>query len=120
MKKTIKRIALTITILLALIGAAGTVALASGYITWGGSEDYSETLATLEDIERRSNELGTERGQMINHILHLEAEIEDLEAQLEDGSQTDQDQLQQAEKDMEHLNERSKEVLENLQEAFSR
>ena len=120
MKKHIKRLAVTLLTALALFGAGTGIAFASGYITWGGTEDYQETLNILDQIERRSNELGTERSQMITYIVHLEAEIEDLEAQLDTGSHTSQDQMKQAEDDMNHVKERSQEVLENLRESFSR
>jgi len=124
MKKTIKRIALTITILLALIGATGTVALASGYITWGGSQDFQQTLANLNLISERGRELkasneniNRELEQMNNQLLDkdnqinaLEQEIEALEKRVE-GSKTTQDQLKQAEKDMRDVKKKSEEVL---------
>ena len=124
MKKTIKRIALTITILLALIGATGTVALASGYIQWSGSSDFQQTLANLNLISERGRELKANneninreleqtRNQLLdkdNQINALEQEIEALEKRL-DGSKTTQDQLRQAEKDMKNVREKSEQVL---------
>ena len=124
MKKTIKRIALTITILLALIGATGTVALASGYITWGGSQDFRQTLANLNLISERGQELkanneniNRELEQMNNKLLDkdnqinaLEQEIEALEKRVE-GNKTTQDQLKQAEKDMRDVKKKSEQVL---------
>ena len=124
MKKTIKRIALTITILLALIGATGTVALASGYITWNGTQDFQQTLANLNLISERGRELKANneninreleqtRNQLLdkdNRINALEQEIEALEKRL-DGSKTTQDQLRQAEKDMKNVREKSEQVL---------
>lgn len=120
MKNIIKRVAITLIVLLALLGAGTGIAFASGYIQWGGTDDYQETLTILDQIEQRSNELGTERGQMVSYILHLEAEIEDLQARLDNGSKTGQDQMKQAEEDMNHVKERSQEVLENLRDSFSR
>ena len=124
MKKTIKRIALTITILLALIGATGTVALASGYIQWSGSSDFQQTLANLNLISERGRELKASneninreleqtRNQLLdkdNQINALEQEIEALEKRV-DGNKTTQDQLKQAEKDMRDVKKKSEEVL---------
>lgn len=124
MKKTIKRIALTITILLALIGAMGTVALASGYITWNGTQDFQQTLTNLDLIRERGRELTTDneninreleqkRNELLdkdNQINALEQEIEALEKRV-DGNKTTQDQLKQAEKDMQDVKKKSEEVL---------
>ena len=124
MKKVIKRLALTITILFALIGATGTVALASGYIQWSGSSDFQQTLANLNLISERGRELTADneninreleqtRNQLLdkdNQINALEQEIEALEKHL-DGSKTTQDQLRQAEKDMKNVREKSEQVL---------
>ena len=124
MKKTIKRIALTITILFALIGATGTVALASGYIQWSGSSDFQQTLANLNLISERGRELTADneninreleqtRNQLLdkdNQINALEQEIEALEKRVE-GNEATQDQLKQAEKDMKEVREKSEEVL---------
>src|SRR5699024_10485966 len=120
MKKTIKRIALTITILLALIGATGTIALASGYITWNGTQDFQQTLANLNLISERGRELTADneninreleqtRNQLLdkdNQINALEQEIEALEKRV-DGNKATQDQLKQAEKDMKGVREKS-------------
>ena len=124
MKKLIKRIALTITILFALIGATGTVALASGYIQWSGSSDFQQTLANLNLISERGRELKSDneninreleqtRNQLLdkdNQINALEQEIEALEKRVE-GNEATQDQLKQAEKDMKEVREKSEEVL---------
>src|SRR5699024_7131824 len=124
MKKTIKRIALTITILLALIGATGTVALATNFITWNGTQDFQQTLVNLNLISERGRELTADneninreieqtRNQLLdkdNQINTLEQEIEALEKRL-DGSKTTQDQLRQAEKDMKNVREKSEQVL---------
>src|SRR5699024_11903235 len=97
MKKAIKRIALTITILLASIGTTGTVALASGYITWNGTQDFQQTLAKLNIISERgrqlkanneniNRELEQTRNQLLdkdNQINALEQEIEALEKRVE-------------------------------------
>ena len=127
MKKTIKRIALTFTIVLALLGATGTVALASGYITWGGSEDFQQTLINLDLISKRGRELKASneninreleqtRNQLLdkdNQIDALEQEIEALEKRVE-GGKTTQDQLKQAEKDMRDVKNKSEEMLKDF------
>ena len=124
MKKTIKRIALTITILLALIGATGTIALASGYITWNGTQDFQQTLINLNLISERGRELkasneniNRELEQTKNKVLDKENEIDALEQEIEalekrvEGSKTTQDQLKQAEKDMRDVKNKSEQVL---------
>ena len=124
MKKAIKRIALTITILLALIGATGTVALASGDIQWSGSQDFQQTLVNLNLISERGQELqsdnenigreleqaGNRLKDKDNQINALEQEIEALEKRVE-GNKTTEDQLKQAEKDMRDVKKKSEEVL---------
>lgn len=131
MKKQIKRLVLTALTVLALFGAGTGVAFASGYITWGGTEDYQETLTILEQIERRSNELGVERSQLINELTNSASVIEQQETTIaelnahidkleQEGAATDQSKIEQAEQDMNHVKERSQEVLENLSDSFSR
>lgn len=124
MKKTIKRIALAITILLALIGATGTIAFAANYITWNGSADFEQTLINLNLISERGRELKSDNeninreleqthNQLLdndNQINALEQEIEALEKRVE-GNKTTQDQLKQAEKDMRDVKKKSEEVL---------
>src|SRR5699024_1144788 len=90
MKKTIKRIALTLTIVFALIGATGTVALASGYITWGGSSDFEQTLINLNLISERGRELkanndniNRELEQTRNQLLDKDNQINALEQEIE-------------------------------------
>ena len=124
MKKTIKRTVLAFTILFALIGATVTVAFASGYITWGGTPDFEQTLINLDLISERGRELKANneginreleqtRNQLLdkdNKINSLEQEIEALEKRVE-GNQTTQDQLKQAEIDMKEVNKKSEQVL---------
>ena len=124
MKKTIKRIALTLTILLALFGATTGIALAANYITWNGSADFEQTLVNLNLISERGRELKSDneninreleqtRNQLLdkdNQINALEQEIEALEKRV-DGNKTTQDQLKQAEKDMRDVKKKSEEVL---------
>src|SRR5690625_1817182 len=124
MKKTIKRTVLAITILFALIGGTVTVAFASGYITWGGTPDFEQTVINLDLISKRGQELkannegiNRELEQMRNQLLDkdnkinsLEQEIEALEKRVE-GNKTTQDQLKQAEIDMKEVNKKSEQVL---------
>lgn len=124
MKKHLKRLAVTVTVLFALLGATGTVALASGYITWGGSQDFQQTLDNLNLISERGRELKSSneninreleqtRNQLLdkdNQIVSLEQKIEALEKRV-DGNKTTQDQLKQAEKDMRDVKTKSEEVL---------
>ena len=122
MKKAIKRIALTITILLALIGATGTVALASGYIQWSGSSDFQQTLANLNLISERGRELtadneniNRELEQTRNQLLDKDNQINALEQEIEALKKNDKsDQLEQAEKDMRDVKNKSEQVLNEL------
>lgn len=148
MKKNIKRLAITVVILLALIGAGGITAFAAGYIQWGGTADYELTLEHLDGLENGIGNLQTDKQDLIierdnlvteyeqlvsehentyreneqlnnrvldlqNQINSLEQDILALERRIADG-QTTRDQLDQAEKDMQHIEERSREVLEGL------
>ena len=124
MKKTIKRIALTLTVLFALIGATGTVAFAANYIQWGGSSDFEQTLVNLNLISERGRELTADNENIAreleqtqnrlldkdNQINALEQEIEALEKRVDDNKNT-KDQLKQAEKDMRDVKNKSEEVL---------
>ena len=124
MKKVFKKVVLSLVVLMALIGIGGTVALASGYITWGGSQDFQQTLINLNLISERGRELKANneninreleqtRNQLLdkdNQINALEQEIEALEKRVE-GNKTTQDQLKQAEKDMRDVKNKSEEVL---------
>ena len=124
MKKTMKRVAVTGTVLLALFGAGTGIAFASGYITWGGTQDFEQTLINLNLISERGQEMKSnneninrdleqKNNQLLdkdNQIDSLNQQIEALEKRIESG-QTTQDQLQQAEKDMRDVKQKSEEVL---------
>ena len=131
MKKTMKKVALTGMTALALFGAGTGVAFASGYITWNGTKDYNEILQGLDDMERRHNELGGERSQMIRELINRADQIEgheetiaELNERIEElekeGAATDKAQIKQAEKDMKHVNKRTQEVMKNMSDAFSK
>ena len=127
MKKTIKRVVVSMVVLLALFGAFTGVALAADYITWNGSNDFQQTLANLNLISDRGRELKANneninreleqtRNQLLdkdNQINALEQEIEALEKRVE-GNEATQDQLKQAEKDMRDVKKKSEEVLEEF------
>ena len=131
MKKTMKKVAFTGMAALALFGAGTGVAFASGYITWNGTENYNEILQGLDDMERRHNELGGERSQMIRELIQRADKIEEhettiaeLNEQIEElqkeGPATEAGKLKQAEQDMKHVNKRTQEVLKNMSDAFSK
>ena len=131
MKNKLKKVAFTGMAALALFGAGTGVAFASGYITWNGTENYNEILQGLDDMERRHNELGGERSQMIRELIQRADKIEEhettiaeLNEQIEElqkeGPATEAGKLKQAEQDMEHVNERTQEVLKNMSDAFSK
>lgn len=126
MNKHIKRILLTVGTLFALLGITGTVAYASGYITWRGTDDYHEVLDNLKLIKQSGDDLKHELDNA-NHskeelkviieqkeqiILTLEKEIEDLKA----SSGTNDAELEQAVKDMKDLREKTDEMVGELDE----
>lgn len=126
MKKHIKKITVTIVVLFALLGLGGTVAYASGYITWRGTDDYHEVLDNLKLIKQSGDDLKHELDNA-NHskeelkviieqkeqiILTLEKEIEDLKA----SSGTNDAELEQAVKDMKDLREKTDEMAGELDE----
>ncbi len=59
MKKTVKRIAMTLVALFALVGATGTALAAGGYITWEGTQNFNEAIQRLDTIGQRGQELKT-------------------------------------------------------------
>lgn len=138
-----KKFMTTLIVLFALLGFSGTVAYAAGYITWGGTNDYHMTLEHMDNIEIGINDLKQARSTLIserdnlvnelnnsnqsneqlsNHIIDLgnqidslEQDIVALEKRISDGMTT-RGQLQQAEKDMNHVEERAREVMGELNE----
>ena len=90
MKKTIKRTAMTLTVLLALFGITTAVAFASGYLTCNGSRDYFQLIENLDLIsqcghEMKSNNENINRAleQTNNRLLDKENEINALEQEIE-------------------------------------
>lgn len=138
MKKQIKRIGLAMVVIFALLGAGGTALAAVGYITWGGSQAYNEALQNLSDIGSRGQQLKAERdtakasnGQLENIIRDKEniikdkdnqinAKVQEIEAKqkeidaLRNQNTAESGQLQQAEKDMKDVNQKTKDVLNSL------
>ena len=138
MKKQIKRIGLAMVVIFALLGAGGTALAAAGYITWGGTRDYNEALENLNAIGSRGQQLKSERdtakasnGQLENIIRDKENIIKDKDNlikakdqevaakqkeidNLRNQNNADAGQLQQAEKDMKDVNQKTKDVLNSL------
>lgn len=78
MKKTMKRLAITTMALFALLGVSGTIAYASGYITWAGTQDYQQTLVNLDLIAERGNQLKADKQNLIVERDNLVIEYEQL------------------------------------------
>lgn len=77
-------------------------------------EERDNLLTDNENISRDNEQLNNQVLDLENKINALEQDILALEERIADG-QTTRDQLGQAEKDMNHLEERSTEVLEGLE-----
>lgn len=92
MNKHIKRLLVTATASLALVGAGGLTAYANGYIQWAGSSDFSS---------------------LMNNLNTIQSEYQSMKEKAE-GSQTSKDQLKQAEQDMKDAKKKSDEVLEGM------
>lgn len=141
MKKITKRLLVTFTILFALFGAGVSVAWAAGYINWGGTQNYElalvhmdNTQAGINDLKRvrdnliverdelqsKLNVTGQENEQLNNQIKDLENTIDSLEQDIValekriEGGRTAKDQLGQAEIDMAHIEERARELMNEL------
>lgn len=127
MKNFVKKGLIVLGTTFALLGVGGTVAFASGYITWKGSQDFQQTIANLNLISERGQKLKSERDELgnsnerlqnvikdkDNKIDSLKQDIEALEKLINDG-QTTQDQLKQAEEDMRAVKNKSEQVLNEL------
>lgn len=126
--KLIKRITV---ILMAMIIMATGVAFASGYITWNGSNNYNQTIINLDAINTRGQELKSERDlanasneQLQNIIRDKENVIRDKDnqitakqneiEQLKNQQGSNNDQLKQAEIDMQSVKDKSQQVLDGL------
>lgn len=126
--KLIKRITV---ILMAMIIMATGVAFASGYITWNGSNNYNQTIINLDAINTRGQELKSERDlanasneQLQNIIRDKENVIRDKDNQiiakqneidqLKNKQGSNNDQLKQAEIDMQSVKDKSQQVLDGL------
>lgn len=131
MKKTIKRITITIVTVFALLGVSTTALAATGNITWNGSSDFQQALENLNLISERGQELKTERDgyyteneQLVNRLKDkdnlINAKEQELDSlrkenqQLKESSTNNSDELKQAEKDMKEVNQKSKDVLNSL------
>lgn len=138
MIKNIKRICFAVVVIFALVGAGGTALAATGYLTWGGTQDYNEAVQNLSEIGNRSQQLKVERdtakasnSQLENIIKDKEniikdkdnlinAKAQEVEAKqkeidaLRNQNTAESGQLQQAEKDMKDVNQKTKDVLNSL------
>ena len=132
MKKIGKQTVKMVVILFAILGLGTTVLATGGYIQWKGSSDFNEAMENLNLIEQRGVELKSERdmtnatNEQLQNIIRdkeniiqnkdnlinaKEQEIENLRNQ--QGG--DDSQLKQAEKDMEDVNNKTKQVLNGLE-----
>lgn len=126
--KLFKRITV---ILMAMIIMATGVAFASGYITWNGSNNYNQTIINLDAINTRGQELKSERDlanasneQLQNIIRDKENVIRHKDNQitakqneidqLKNQQGSNNDQLKQAEIDMQSIKDKSQQVLDGL------
>lgn len=141
MKKVLSKLTAVLVVAFAFLGI-GTVALArTGYITWNATPQYNQALenmadteAGIQDLKAQKDNLIVERDNLVtqldeegqaneqlqktisdktNQISSLEQTIADLQEQVA-GGMTTQGQLEQATKDMSHVEERSQEVLDSL------
>lgn len=116
---------------MAMIIMATGVAFASGYITWNGSNNYNQTIINLDAINTRGQELKSERDlanasneQLQNIIRDKENVIRDKDnqitakqneiEQLKNQQGSNNDQLKQAEIDMQSVKDKSQQVLDGL------
>lgn len=76
--------------------------------------EYERVVAQGENTHRENEQLNNRVLDLQNQINSLEQDIIALERRIADG-QTTRGQLEQAEKDMSHVEERTKEVLEGLE-----
>ena len=101
MKKTMKRLAITTMALFALLGAGGTIAYASGYISWAGTADYQQTLVNLGLIAERGDQLKTDKQNLIAEKNNLVTEYEQLVSEHENTNR-ENEQLTNVIKDKEN------------------
>ena len=131
MKRLGKYVLKMVTVFLVIMGLGTTALAASGYIQWKGSTDFTEVMENLGLIEQRGIELKGERDlanatneQLQNTIRDKENIIRDKEnlinakeqeiENLRNQQNESNGQLQQAEKDMKNVNNKSKQVLNGL------
>ena len=131
MKKTIKKLTITLVTVFALLGFGGTALATSGYIQWSGSEDFRQALENLNLINDRGQELKSERDtyyreneQLVNQLKDkdnlINAKTQELDAlrkeneNLKKSSANDSKELKQAEKDVKTIKNKTDEVLNSL------
>lgn len=75
MKNFVKKGLITLGTIFALLGVGGTVAFASGYITWGGSNDFNKAMANLELIQNRIKESDSSNKELTGEVSRLTNEL---------------------------------------------
>ena len=113
MKKTMKRLAITTMALFALLGAGGTIAYASGYISWAGTADYQQTLVNLGLIADRGDQLQTDKQNLITEKNNLVTEYEQLVAESQNTNR-ENEQLLNVIKDKENQSDILEQQIEAL------
>lgn len=80
MKNAGKRLVVGLLVMFALVGIGGTVAFASGYLTWGGTPDFETTKITLDEISQRGIALQSQRDKALKSQLSAEEQVTQLQA----------------------------------------
>lgn len=100
MKKHLKRLAVTVTVLFAFLGAGFTVAFASGYVNWGGTDDYRQLIVNLDLFRTEGIEVIKDRDAVIEEkdkaIVEKDKAIEDKDGkitELEESITTGENEL---------------------------
>lgn len=75
MKNFVKKGLITLGTIFALLGVGGTVAFASGYITWGGSNNYNKAMANLGLIQERIEESDSSNKKLTDEVSKLTNEL---------------------------------------------
>lgn len=75
MKNFVKKGLITLGTIFALLGVGGTVAFASGHITWGGSNNYNKAMANLGLIQERIEESNSSNEELKEELADLKSSI---------------------------------------------
>lgn len=149
MKSKLKKLTTAVVIAFSLVGAGGTVLAATGYVTWGGTENFEATMSALENIANKAtgmkeettsleSQLATEKAKvatatetlnalntelansngkgnrhdiMQNGLNKVASDLGvDLQFVRNDAKPENQNELEQAEKDMQTVKDKAEEV----------